>query len=87
MTSIQALQKIITILEEHPTNGPNGQRPLFYGEEGYDARARYAYLEAKDAVVSYKPEDDYNQKALHFILNDSELREKLLSKMREANLI
>jgi hypothetical protein len=48
------LQEIATLLSDHPTNVGVGTeanwRPLNPGEEGYDHRARYALLVAKDAL-------------------------------------
>ena len=44
-----ALVEIQSILEDHPTNSPLGT--LNPDEEGYDPRARYAYLVAKDVLL------------------------------------
>ena len=44
---LSTLKEIYILLKDHPTN----VNKLYSGQDGYDHRARYAYLVAKDALI------------------------------------
>lgn len=46
--AVVSLTRVYVLLRDHPTN----KNELFYGQEGFVSAVRYAYLEAKDTLMS-----------------------------------